>query len=120
MKYLFLLILIFSSSITFAQKKPLLSTKEEISAATSKELNESFETGKLKKVVDKYGITGLFEYDITVGDQKELQTIFTIRRDDLNQEFNKKLLVALKDFKYQNFKIPKYKSQKFRYTINIE
>ncbi len=120
MRYLALCFLIFTTTLSYAQKKPLLTTNEEIMTAVTKELDQSFVDGKLAKTVEKYGITGEYEYDITVGDKGELQTIFTIRKEGLNVDYNRYLQYALRNFKYKTFKVPKYKSEKIRYKINID
>lgn len=102
-----------------SQKKPLLSTHDEIQSAITKELDDSFAGGKLKKTVDKYGITGTYNYDLTVGDKGELVTVFTIREEGMNNDYVRWLQYALKAFKYKSFKIPKYKSEKVQYSIAL-
>ena len=104
----------------FAQKKPLISEREEIVAEAKKEIDAAVANPEsdLRKFVLKNQIKGEFIYDITIAEKGTVLTVFSVSTD--NDDVKKANLMkdAVKALTF-NFKMPKDKSYKFQYTFNI-
>ena len=115
---LFLLVL---SVAVFAQKKVLISEKDQVIEEAKKELDQTLanpESDFMKAVV-KYKIIGEYIFDITICEKGQVLSVFVVSSDadDVKMQNQVKDLVKALEF---NFKMLKDKSYKFQYTFNFK
>ena len=113
-------ILALLSIATFAQKKVLIEDKDEIHAEAIREIEQAMAPpeGPIYLFQYKYGIKGEYTYDITIREKGDIATVFAIGNTNGTIEAQNKLKDFLMEFEF-NFKLPKGKSYKFRYTFTF-
>lgn len=115
-------LLLFSAFIAGAQskKKPLMHSKENVITAATKELDQSLlpPEGALYVWATENNIQGKYYFDITVRGKGEVATVFCADREGGSIQDQNKLKDAVKYYEF-NFKLPKGKSYKFKYTFDF-
>ncbi len=119
MKKTILILLLAASSITaWSQKKPLIEGKDEIHARAIQEIELAMAPpeGSLYLFAQEHGISGEYTYDITIREKGDVATVFAHGHNNGNLNAQNKLKDFMMAFQF-NFKMPKGKSYKFKYTF---
>jgi hypothetical protein len=111
MKLIILVIAIVISSTTFAQKRQLVESKEEVETLAAKEfeLAMSPPEGELYLFGIENEIKGEYTFRITLGDRGKVVSVFAKGNKGGDILSQNKVKDAVKDFKF-NFKLPKDKN----------
>jgi len=103
-----------------SKKKPLMHSEEDVISAARNELDQSLlaPEGSLYVWATENSIQGKYYFDITVKNKGEVATVFCSDREGGSIDEQNKLKDAVKYFEF-NFKLPKGKSYKFKYTFDF-
>ena len=109
------------ATLSFAQKKPVLTEEEQVQDAVSQEVETLFKSPEfLKKKNKKFNdVKGYIVVDIAVVQNGKLSSFFKVDSDIKNIDFMEYLSDTVLDHKFA-FKLPKQQRYKIRQTINIE
>ena len=120
MKTLVTFLFISMTISSFSQKKPLIERYEEVVKTATASLDEAMKgpDGVLFQVKTEIGLTGIYDFDITLHEKGEVATVFVNSREGGNIKMQNYLKDYLKDMKF-GFKMPKGKDYKFNYVFNF-
>lgn len=117
---MFLFLLVFIASVS-AQKKVLITEKDQIVEEAKKELDQTLANPEsdFMKVITEKKVTGVYVFDITICEKGQVLSVFVVsgNASDVKMQNQLKDLVKALEF---NFKMPKGKSYKFQYTFNFK
>jgi hypothetical protein len=119
-KPLLIVLLLLLGLSSFSQKKELVEGKDQIESRAKSELELAMAPpeGSIYLFVQKYGIKGEYTYDITIREKGDIVTVFVIGNNNGTIDAQNKLKDFLMEFEF-NFKLPKGKYYKFRYTFTF-
>ena len=121
MKYLILALTCLISVHLSAQNKVLLDRTEDIEKAASDEFKLAMTPpeGSLYQFGEEFKIQGTYTFKISVGDKNKVTSVFVLERDGGEIKMQNKVKDAVKDFKFETFKVPKGKHYNIKYTFNF-
>lgn len=123
MKYflLFITLTIFITTHLSAQKKAVLDQVEEIEKAATKEFEIAMKApeGSLFLFSQELSIEGTYAFKISIGDKNKVTSVFVLEREGGDIPMQNKVKDAVKDFKFDSFKVPKGKHYNIKYTFNF-
>ena len=126
MRITIIFILVFTTSISLAQKKPkraLLESKTEIEEYVQTELELSMEgpEGELFLFGKEYGIKGFYTFDLTITNKGEIVTVFAVNSENstINSQNNLKDYLR-SEYQFKTFKTVKGKKYKIQYTFKFD
>ncbi len=93
-------------------------TSNAFSDAAKTYLNEQLRYGKLSKAIEKAGIKGKYNFDITLQNNGEVLTVYAHTDENTNISNQNLLKTLVKKVKF-DLKIPENIRVKFNYTFNI-
>jgi hypothetical protein len=117
-KSLLLALLLSIGTTTYSQKKELIEDKDNIESRAKSELELAMRPpeGSIYRFVQKYNIKGEYTYDITIREKGDIATVFVIGNNNGTIDAQNRLKDFLMEFEF-NFKMPKGKYYKFRYSF---
>ncbi len=120
MKFQLVIFLLLLSVGAFAQKNMLIEEYDKVAAQGKIELDEAMKgpEGELFLFKQESGITGIYDFDITLHEKGKVATVFVRRNEGGTIKMQNKLKDFVKEMKF-NFKMPKGKDYKFSYTFNF-
>ena len=120
MKHLIILISMLLATSAFAQKKPLIESKEEVEAFAKKEFDLAMKApeGELYLFGVENNIKGEYFFKVTVGDRGKVTSVFVISREGGDIPSQNKVKDAVKAFRF-NFKLPKNKDYSFEHKFKF-
>jgi len=115
-RYLFVLFVLFSSSV-FSQKKPVLTDEDQVIEMVTKEIDDTFKDEDfLKKKNKKFAnVSGTMVIDISVIQNGKVSTFFKVDSDIKNIDFINFMSEYILNHKFK-FKLQKQQRYKIRYT----
>ena len=118
MKLLIFLISITIVTTVFAQKKPLIESKEEVETLATKEFDLAMTApeGELYLFGVENNIKGEYLFKVTLGDRGKVVSVFVISREGGDIPSQNKVKDAVKAFRF-NFKLPKNKDYSFEHKF---
>ena len=121
MKYLFLLLSFTLAIHLTAQNKVLLDRAEDIEKAASDEFKLAMEApeGSLYQFGQEFNIQGTYTFKVSIGDKNKVTSVFVLEREGGEIKMQNKVKDAIKDFKFDTFKVPKGKHYNIKYTFNF-
>ena len=121
MKYIPIIILSFLVLNLSAQKKVLLDRSEDIEKAASDEFKLAMTPpeGSLYIFGQDHNIQGVYAFKISVGDKSKVTSVFVLDREGGEIKMQNRVKDAVKDFKFNTFKVPKGKHYNIKYTFNF-
>jgi len=121
MKYLLIITALLISIHVSAQQKLLVDQLEEIENTASKEFKQAMTPpeGSLYLFAREGNIKGVYTFKISIGDKNKVTSVFVIEREGGNIQMQNKVKDAIKDFKFDTFKVPKGKHYNIKYTFNF-
>ena len=117
-KTLLIILMIVVGLASFAQKKEILQDMGLIIETAKAELDEAMKApeGEIYLYTLKNLIKGEYTFDISFNDKRIITSIFVVESKDGTIDAQNRFKSFLMDYKF-NFKVPKRKSYKFRYTF---
>ena len=114
-----LVLLVFSISVS-AQKKVLISDKDQIIEEAKKELNQTLANPEsdFMKMVRENKITGEYVFDISIYEKGQVLSVFVVSSNARDVKMQNRVKDMVKTIEF-NFKMPKGKSYKFQYIFNF-
>lgn len=123
MKYflLFISLTIFITTHLSAQNKAVLDQVEEIEKAVTKEFEIAMQApeGSLFLFSQELSIEGAYTFKISIGDKNKVTSVFVLEREGGDIRMQNKVKDAVKDFKFDSFKVAKGKHYNIKYTFNF-
>lgn len=118
MRLIIVLFAITFATTLFAQKKPLVESKEEIETLAKTEFNLAMRApeGELYLFGVENNIKGEYLFKVTLGDRDKVVSVFVISREGGNIQSQNRVKDAVKAFRF-NFKLPKNKSYSFEHKF---
>ena len=120
MKFQSLVFLMLIAIGSYAQKNILIEEHEKVAAQATIELDEAMKgpEGELFLFKQESGITGVYDFDITLHEKGKVATVFVKGNEGGTIKLQNQLKDFVKEMKF-NFKMPKGKDYKFSYTFNF-
>jgi len=120
MKNILLIAVLLFSITTFAQKKVLLESKEDVEKMASAEFESSMTgpEGALFLFAQENNIEGTYSFKITLGDRGKVVSMFVMNREGGSIQMQNKVKDAVKATKF-NFKLPKNKDYSIEYKFKF-
>lgn len=120
MKLTLTFIILIVSTLAFGQKKALIEEYSKVVDAAKIELDESMKgpEGNLFLYKQEYGISGTYDFDITLHEKGLVATVFVKGNEGGTIKMQNKLKDFVKAMKF-GFKMPKGKDYKFNYVFNF-
>ncbi|NOX87367.1 MAG: hypothetical protein GXO86_15650 [Chlorobi bacterium] len=120
MKKLILLSVLFAWLAGYAQKKPLIETKEEVTKRATEFFKASMTgpEGELYLFGKKNNIEGTYEFKITLGDRGKVVSVFVLNREGGTIKMQNMVKDAVKETRL-DFKLPKNKSYSLQYKFKF-
>ncbi len=120
MKKLITIVLMMISIASFAQKKQLVESVDNIvnKAVTELDSVSSGPAGALYKEITESGIKGHYVFDITIREKGFVATVFVVNETENPVYMQNRLKDLVKRYRF-SFKVPKGKSYKFQYTFHF-
>jgi hypothetical protein len=117
---LFLILFAMLGLSSFSQKKELLEDKEQIIQRATAELDTAMMApeGSIYLWSQKNPIKGEYTFDISIWEKGTVTSIFASGNNNGTLDAQNRLRALLMEFQF-NFKMPKGKSYKFRYTFTF-
>lgn len=105
----------------FAQKKELIEDKEAIHERAIAEIEAALTPpeGSIYLFASERSIKGEYTYDITIREKGDVATVFSVGNNNGTVENQNRLKDFMMTFDF-NFKMPKGKYYKFRYTFKFD
>lgn len=121
MKYLILLLICTLTIHLSAQNKVLLDRLEDIEKAASNEFKLAMTPpeGSLYQFGQEFNIQGTYTFKISVGEKNKVTSVFVLEREGGEIKMQNRVKDAVKDFKFDTFKVPKGKHYNIKYTFNF-
>lgn len=118
MRHLIIFFALAISVSVFAQKKPLIESREDVEKMAKQEFDLSMTgpEGGLYLFGVEHNIKGEYKFKVTLGDRGRVTSIFVVSRDGGDIPSQNKFKDAVKAFKF-NFKLPKNKDYSFEHTF---
>jgi hypothetical protein len=120
MKTLLILLFVLAGISSYAQKKELIENKDSIVARAAAELDQAMQgpEGRIYLFAQEHGIKGSYTMDISIQEKGKVSSIFAVDHENGTIDFQNRLKDFIMEYKF-NFKMPKGKYYKFRYTFNF-
>ena len=120
-KFLLTFIILALGICSYSQKKQLIEDKDSIHgrAIAELELAQAPPEGSIYLFVHENSIKGEYTYDITIREKGDVATVYSVGNNNGTIESQNKLKDFLITVEF-NFKMPKGKYYKFRYTFKFE
>ena len=120
MKYIFIVTALLISVHTFAQKKVLLESKEDVEKMAAVEFASSMSgpEGPLYLFGQENNIVGTYDFKVTLGDRGRVVSIFVVNREGGTIHMQNIVKDAIKATKF-NFKLPKNKDYSIEYKFKF-
>ncbi len=120
MKNMIMILCCFLAFSTYAQKKVLVETQEEVEALAIKDLERAMTgpEGELFLFGKENTIEGEYTFKLSLGDKGKVTSIFVIERVGGDIPMQNKVKDAAKEFRF-SFKLPKGKYFKIQYTFKF-
>lgn len=117
---LFLILFAMLGLSSFSQKKELLEDKEQIIQRATAELDTAMMApeGSIYLWSQKNPIKGEYTFDISIWEKGTVTSIFAAGNNNGTLDAQNRLRALLMEFQF-NFKMPKGKNYKFRYTFTF-
>ena len=121
MRITVLLVLIFFTIATFAQKKVLIESKEDIIEQATKELTEAMQPpeGSLYLWKVENSIKGEYIIDITIREKGDIASVFMAGSEGSDIKMQNLVKDRIRLFEF-SFKMPKGKTYKFQYIFKFD
>jgi hypothetical protein len=121
MKFLILMVFGFLTIATFAQKKVLIESKEDIIEEATKELTAAMQPpeGSLHRWKVENHIKGEYMIDITIREKGDIASVFVAGSEDSDIKMQNQVKDKIRLFEF-NFKVPKGKTYKFQYIFKFD
>ena len=105
----------------YTQKKDLVEDKDQIQERAKAELDLAMAPpeGSLYLFSQKNSITGEYTFDISIREKGDISTVFAIGNNNGTINSQNELKDFLMEFEF-NFKVPKGKTYKVRYTFTFK
>ena len=99
----------------------LLDRVEDVEKAASEEFVSAMTPpeGSLHVFGQEFNIQGSYAFKISVGDKNKVTSVFVLEREGGEIKLQNKVKDAVKDFKFDTFKVPKGKHYNIKYTFNF-
>jgi len=119
-KTLFVVLFIILGTAVFAQKKELLEDKDLIIQRATAELDSALMApeGSIYLWTLKNPIKGEYVFDISIWEKGTVTSVYSVGNNNGTIDGQNRLRALLMEFHF-NFKMPKGKSYKFRYTFTF-
>lgn len=120
MKNILLIAALLFTITTFAQKKVLLESKEDVERMASAEFESSMKgpEGALFLFAQENNIEGTYSFKVTLGDRGKVVSIFVLDREGGSINMQNIVKDAVKATKF-NFKLPKNKDYSLEYKFKF-
>lgn len=120
MRPIILIAAIFLTIATFAQKKVLLESKEDVEKMASAEFKTSMTgpEGALFLFSQENNIEGTYDFKVTLGDRGKVVSIFVLNREGGSIKMQNIVKDAVKATRF-NFKLPKGKDYTIEYKFKF-
>ncbi len=120
MKQLIVLMVLMVSVNVYAQKKPLIESKEEVEKMASAEFEASMSgpEGALYLFGQENNIEGTYDFKVTIGDRGKVVSIFVLNREGGSIPMQNNVKDAVKATRF-NFKLPKDKNYSLEYKFKF-
>ena len=104
----------------FSQKKPLIERYDEVVKAGIKALDDAMKApdGELFLLKEENGITGMYDFDVTLHEKGEVATVLVNSRDGGTIGMQNLLKDFVREMKFK-FKMPRGRDYKFNYVFNF-
>jgi len=119
-----LLIIVFIFSVLCAEaqskKKPLYHSKDDVVTAAQEELDKAMSApdGVIYLWAKEKNINGKYFFEVSIRDKGKVATVYCADREGGSLVNQSDLKDAIMDYEF-NFKMPKGKSYKFKYTFDF-
>lgn len=120
MRLTLILVLFTLSLSTWAQKKILIESKEEIIETATKELTQAMQPpeGSLYLFQQEFAIKGEYIFDITIREKGTVASVFVAGNEGGSIQQQNLVKDKVKAFEF-SFKLPKGKTYKFQYIFDF-
>lgn len=121
MKYLLIFTSLFFVVQLSAQQKVLLDQVEDIELMASQEFKIAMAQpeGSLYLFGQEYSIEGVYTFKISIGDKNKVTSVFVLEREGGDIPMQNKVKDAIKEFKFDSFKVPKGKHYNIKYSFKF-
>lgn len=121
MRITFIAVIAMLALQSFAQKKVLIESKEEIIEQATKELNNAMQPpeGELYLWNVENNIKGEYIIDITIREKGDIASVFMAGSDGADIKMQNMVKDRIRLFEF-SFKMPKGKTYKFQYIFKFE
>jgi hypothetical protein len=120
-KTLLILLLTAFALSAWSQKKTLIEDKDQIHAQAIAELEQAMTApeGSIYLYAQEHGLKGEYTYDLTIREKGDVATVFAHGHNNGHLHMQNKMKDFLMEFQF-NFKVPKGKNYKIKYTFKFE
>jgi len=121
MKYLLVIISLLFAVQLSAQQKVLLDQVEDIERMAAQEFKVAMSEpeGSLYLFGQENNIEGIYTFKISIGEKNKVTSVFVIERKGGDIPMQNKVKDAIKDFKFDSFKVPKGKHYNIKYSFQF-
>lgn len=121
MKYLLIFTSLFFAFQLSAQQKVILDQAEDIERMASKEFEMAMAQpeGSLYLFGQENSIEGVYTFKISIGDKNKVTSVYVLEREGGDIPMQNKVKDAIKEFKFDSFKVPKGKHYNIKYTFQF-
>lgn len=104
-----------------AQQKVLLDQVEDIELMATNEFKTAMAKpeGSLYLFGQENKIEGLYTFKISIGEKNKITSVFVLERKGGDIPMQNKVKDAIKDFKFDSFKVPKGKHYNIKYSFQF-
>lgn len=118
-KQLIIIVLLLTGGYVSAQKKILIKDSDTIIMTAKKYIETDLQPeGKIREIVDKHQLTGLFDVDLTINEKGEVVSVFFQQKPDIEIKKISYFREFLNSYTFP-FKTPKGRKYKFNYQFNF-
>lgn len=118
-KQLIIIVLLLTGGYVSAQKKILIKDADTIIMTAKKCIETDLQAeGKIREIVDKHQLTGLFDVDLTINEKGEVVSVFFQQKPDIEIKKISYFREFLNSYTFP-FKTPKGRKYKFNYQFNF-
>ncbi|MFZ4464924.1 MAG: hypothetical protein ACOYN5_13845 [Bacteroidales bacterium] len=118
-KQLIIVVLLLSAVSVSAQKKLLIKDADTIIMTAKKCIETDLQPeGKIREIVDKHQLSGLFDVDLTINEKGEVVSVFFQQKPEIEIKKISYFREFLNSYTFP-FKTPKGRKYKFNYQFNF-
>lgn len=118
-KQLIIIVLLLTGGYVSAQKKILIKDSDTIIMTAKKYIETDLQPeGKIREIVDKHQLTGLFDVDLTINEKGEVVSVFFQQKPEIEIKKISYFREFLNSYTFP-IKTPKGRKYKFNYQFNF-